>query len=131
MKKLFQYIVITSLLLQVVLSFIFYASEYMYDEKELQLLSYHGANGFLNTAGVIPYIVFFGYIISSIGLLYFKKWALNLFLGITVISALPIWGIMVILPIENTLGYLLSLADGAIFAIAYLTSVSDDFKKNT
>ena len=128
MKKLFQILVLTSIILQVILFFLPYAWEHLHDLEELKLLSWGGYESVFDINGPVPYIVTLLYIIIFAGLAMFKKIARTAFLIITIVTALPIWGFGVYSQLDGTIGYLIALADGAILTLAYLTHLSDEFK---
>jgi hypothetical protein len=127
MNKLFQYLVITSILLQAIWYFLPYSWGYIYTEEQLTLLSWHGHESYFDIYGPLPYLITSLYLVAFIGLFIFKKWGRNLFLALTVFTIFPIWGFLVSPAIDGSIGYLISLVDGAILSIAYLTTVSNEF----
>lgn len=129
MKKTFQLIIIASLVLQAVWLILPFSWEYIYHGDQLELLSWNTYGAFINTSGIAPYLMFAVYIISSAGLFTLKKWGRVLFLCLTVFSIIgtPIWGISVSPPLDSSIGYIVSLCDGAILTIAYLTHLATEF----
>lgn len=132
MKKLFQVIVVGALALQILWFFFPYTWVYFYEGDELDLLSWHGYGAYIDINGPIPYAILIAYIIVSIGLLLFSKWARNIFLILTIASVLsaPLWGFSVSPGIDGIIGSLLVLADGAILTMVYLTSIGGLFEND-
>ena len=130
MKKLFIYLVTATLILYVLWFAMPFFWHVLYDNEIVNLLSWGGYRGYLNVSGPIPYITGIVYVIALIGLLLFKKWARLLFvisLGFSVVTT-PLWGMSVETGYEALIGYLMTLCDGVILAVCYLTSLNDDFK---
>ena len=132
MRKIFLTLVITALVLQVSWFFLPYSWNYIYNKEELALLSWHGYGAYLDIYGPIPYLILVLYGAVSIGLVYFKKWARTAFVALTVISIIttPLWGFAVSPAIDGIIGYIITLADGAVLSIAFLTSLGAEFEQN-
>lgn len=69
----------------------------------------------------------------SVGLLLFINIARTAFVVLYVVATISglFYGIQVLSPIEAMLANLISVGDGAIIAIMYLTSVSEAFREAT
>lgn len=70
------------------------------------------------------------WLVASVGLWHFDNWARHLFLALTAWSVIAgaLYGIRVSSPLEMVLGLILDLTDGAILAMAYLSSAKEFFK---
>lgn len=130
MKGIFRYIVIGSLILYLIWFFMPNAWVYLYEREALNLLSWAGYGANYNINGPIPYIILVAYIVASVGLVLLKKWARTVFLALTVsdIVLTGISGVHVSAPLDAAIGYIIALSDGAILAIAYLTSLGGEFE---
>ena len=130
MTKIFRTIIVLSLTLQIIWFFLPFVWGYYNNEDQLNLLSWAGYDSMIDINGPIPYIILAAFIISSIGLFFFKMWARTFYLVLILFSVIstPIWGFTVAPPIDNVLGYIISLSDGAILAIAYLTKIGSKFE---
>lgn len=130
MKRIFQSIVVASLLLHVIWFFMPYAWIYIYKGDEADLLSWANYGALVDVNGSIPYLILFAYLIASVGLVLLKKWARTVFLALTISSvALSlVLGFIVSPPLDAAIGYIVALADGSILTIAYLTSLGSEFK---
>lgn len=130
MKGIFRYIVIGSLILYLIWFAMPYSWIYFYKGEELNLLSWANYGAKFDTDGPMPFIILLAYIIVSIGLVLLKKWARTAFLSLTVVSVVlsGIWGFLVSPPVDAALGYIVSMSDGAILTIAYLTSLGGEFE---
>jgi len=129
MKKVFKLIIVISLALQFVWLLLPLSWEYMYQGEQLGLLKWHTYGALIDASSLIPYFIFTIYIVSSAGLFFLKKWGRILFLCLTIFSILstPIWGLSVTPALDNSIGYIVSLCDGAILTIAYLTRLAAEF----
>jgi hypothetical protein len=132
MKKIFITLVIITLALQALWFFLPYTWNFIYNKDELALLSWHGYGAYFDIDGPIPYLILVLYGVVSIGLIYFKKWARTAFVVITVASIVstPLWGFAVSPAIDGIIGYIISISDGAILAIAFLTGLGAEFENN-
>ena len=132
MKRIFQVIVVGGLAMQILWFFFPYTWVYLYSGEELDLLSWHGYGAYIDINGSIPYAILFAYIIVSVGLVSFMKWARITFLLLTIASVLsaPLWGFSVSPGLDGIFGNLLVLADGAILTMMYLTGISGLFEND-
>ena len=132
MKRIFTILILTALALQAITFVIPYYWGLIYTNEEMELLAWHGYGAQLDVYGPSLYILSAVYVLVYIGLIFYKAWAKPSFLLITIISIAitPFMGITINEPINNILGYTLSLIDGAILTMLYLTSVSNEFTKS-
>ena len=127
MNKLFKNTVIGFLILLIIWYCIPFFWEHLYNDEQLNLLSWHGYESFIDIYGPIPYIIAFLYIVASLGLLSYKKWGRTMLLSLTIVTIFPIWGYGVTPPIEGSIGYIVTLAQGVILTISYFTSINNEF----
>ncbi len=132
MKRIFQILVVSSIILHIIWFFLPSFWVYIYNKEELSLLSWHGYGSNIDTYGSIPYLGLLGYMVASIGLIFFKKWARTAFLLLTIINIIltSIGGFSVSPAIDGATSYLVSISDGAILTIAYLTSINTNFSSH-
>ena len=130
MKGIFRYIVIGSLILYLIWFAMPYLWIYFYEGEELNLLSWASYGAKFDIEGPIQYIIVLAYVVVSIGLVQLKKWARTAFLALTVVSIVlsGVWGFLVSPPIDAAIGYIVSMSDGAILTMAYLTSLGGEFE---
>ena len=132
MTSIFSRLVIASAVTYTAWFFIPFAWGYLYDYSILDLLVWNSFGSKVNVNGPIPYIVGLVYVASYFGLLSYKPWGRTLFVVLAIfnIVSTPLWGLQVVGTYDASLGYLVSVLDGAIITMAYLTSVSREFSKN-
>lgn len=133
MRSIFSGIVIFSVAAYVAWFFMPYIWEYLYDYETLGGLQWAGYGSKINLNGPIPYLIACVYLVSSLGLLFYKSWARSLFLVLTIfnIVSAPLWGLNVQGGYDAIIRYIVTLCDGAILALAYLSGISSEFKSNT
>ncbi len=131
MRGIFRAIVVLALLLQLVWFYLPYTWVYLYEGDALNLLQWSGYGASIDLYGPIPYVVLGAYTAVLVGLALFQTWARPAFVILIVASVLttPLWGISVVSPVGGAVGYVVSLADGAIITLAYFTTLSRDFDK--
>lgn len=82
-------------------------------------------------AGTAAVVLFWAYLVAAVGLFFFQRWARTLFLALTVAimaGVLFAWGTRITHPTINLMNYVVSVLDGVILAMAYLTSVAPHFR---
>lgn len=127
---IFQALVLVSLALQII-GYIFSPIESQTDPLLVKFLRLDGYGALLQTNSVFLYYspLIVG-VLMSIGLLFFQNWGRILFLGLLIygcISALLL-GIRVATPLQVFVSQLLTLMDGAIFALVFWSDLSERFK---
>jgi hypothetical protein len=72
------------------------------------------------------------WILSAVGLCFFKWWARPLFVGIYVLSGIQtlIGGMVILLPLEEMLTRITTLLDGAVIVLAFLPPISTYFAQD-
>lgn len=131
MENHFKNIVFINLLLYIIWFFL-PEFEPKLNQEEYDALSWIGYGAKIQNSFLFDYAIFFAYCFTSLGLLYFKPWAKKAFIVLVLysISYSLTSGIMVGLPIDNFLGYLITLSDGAILCLLLLTPISNTFNKS-
>lgn len=129
MKQIFQVLVVGALTLQVACFLLPFATDHLYSGDALTLLGWNALGAHVDMRGPIPYAILLSYMVVSLGLIYLKTWARTGLIGLTIfgIVSTPLWGMAVVPPLYNSLATMMTLADGAILAIAYLTSLGTQF----
>jgi hypothetical protein len=129
MKNLFKYLIATSIILTVIYWLLPYIEPYWLSPEDMQLIYADGYKSYIPLQGWIGWVMFVIWIALSLGLFLFKKVARKGFLIFLIITSgvTFFWGFLVQTPVSAGIGNLLSITDGAILVMAYLTSVSDEF----
>lgn len=78
-----------------------------------------------------PWLFLLVWLIASVGLFFFQNWARGLFAALYVLVLLLrlIQGTIVHLPVEGFLSEFVSLADGAILALAFTEPIASYFRR--
>ena len=73
-----------------------------------------------------------GKLIASLGLVLFLSWGRWLLLAVVAISlaSVPFAGVVIGVPLDNLVGYFLSLTDGAILALAFSSPIAEAMHKD-
>jgi hypothetical protein len=132
MKRIFSISIITVTALYIAWFFMPMLWESIYDYETLGGLQWNGFGAKINMDGPIPYVSGVLYLASAAGLLLYQSWARTLFLLLAIanILAAPFMGVFAVGGYDAMIGNIITLLDGAILAMAYLTSLSIDFRKN-
>lgn len=71
-------------------------------------------------------------LIASLGLILFLSWGRWLFLVVVAIglASAPFAGVSAAVPLDNIVGYLLTLTEGAILALAFSSPISEAMRKD-
>ncbi len=129
MRETFRALVVISTLIYLVYWFLPFVDWrwYSLDVLELRELSGIGAQLLLPLA--VEYILFAAWILAAVGMYFFKAIARSAFLWLYIVSTLmePFLGVVVLTGLDSVLSSLSTVLDGAIIAIAYLTSVERQF----
>lgn len=133
MNKLFNYLVIITLALTIILWFIPQFDKYWLSDEALELLGANGWGSFVPNPEILywPQLIFWSVI--SIGLLKRIMMARTIYLvGLVAFSVVNFgWGFLVLSPIEAGLYNLICMMDGAILIMSYFTSVAGEFKADS
>ena len=133
MKSFFSGVVFVSCVLYAAWFFFPIAWPYLYEPETIDILKWSGYGSIINLSGPIPYLIGVAYLVATVGLLLFKNWGRVLFLMLTVVNAasMPLYGIGIQGPYESVIGNIVTVCDGVILAMCYLSSVSNEFQKGT
>ena len=130
MREHFKNIVLANFIIYVIWFLIPYVDINL-SQDEYDALSWSGLGAIYEGSVYIDYAFFLIYGITTLGLIYFKYWSRPLFLIVSISDFVfsSISGVAVILPVDGTVGYLLTLTDGAILYMLYFTKISQKFNK--
>lgn len=128
MLKPFRFMVVLSLLLQLLWILLPYSWESLYNEAQLDLLGYSGFGAMGNIESWYL-LVSAGFFITAIGLWFLKRWARFAYILVTLLAIFVIInsGISVAPALDGLLYHLLALVDGAILTFMYLTPLKREF----
>ena len=130
---IFRALVLSSAVLYAFLYFLPFES-FETDLSRINLLKSDGYAAVLNPQTWLLTIGIFAlWIVAYVGLFRFQNWARNLYLVLTILAlfATTLYGIRVVSPMEGVLDLAVNLLDGAILAMAYLSSVKNEFREAT
>jgi hypothetical protein len=131
MEKLFRILVIASIslyLVEVILPFV----DYLWlTQEELDLMSWTGYGGAIKSSYTLYWVMSGVWVGLFVGLFFFISVARKLFIAylILILVLTPFFGYSVQAPFAGALNTITNILDGAIIAIAYLTSVDKLFNK--
>jgi len=105
----------------------------LYENETLVILGWRGHGSIVTSDFPTPVIVFACYGVASVGLLFFKAWARISYLLLTIatIVLMPLYGVHIQTPIEVFFGNLFLFGNGVVLALAYLTSIGNEFQETT
>lgn len=111
--------------------YVYSASLWPYSAVAKEAYQWNGYGGIFVLDSLVNLIMILGNTLSFIGLLLLKDWGRRLMLGISVIYGLtiPLWGFVVVRPLENFLGYWVGTAAIVLLTISY-TALSHEFQKD-
>ena len=129
--KLFRRLVVISTILFVILWMMPYVDYNWLSKDEARLANSDGYGSYIPKTPVIYLANFIVWLMLSVGLFFYMPIARTGFLVCIVVSLVAdfFWGFKVYAPYEVALSGIVTLSDGAILVMAYLTSVSDKFEK--
>ncbi|QMW15660.1 MULTISPECIES: hypothetical protein [unclassified Pseudoalteromonas] len=128
MTRYFQFTVLVTAVLYSTFFFLPYIWQYIYSEDISYLLSAAGTGGIIDPQSSFPYIYSMVYVLSLLGLYLYKKLAKWLFCSLTAFNFLVspyILGLYVTMYFDASIGYLLTLCEGALILMLF----SDDVIK--
>jgi len=133
MKNLFRYTVVISTVLFVMLWLLPYFDYLWLSEEQLNLALADGYGSYIPNHPLIYWSLFVAWFTISVGLFFFVTVARTAFFALLVITVLAdfFWGFRVLPPISASISVIVTLSDGAILTMAYFTSVSNYFVKDT
>ena len=133
MKTIFRSIVTFSFLLYLIGMLLPYFDSILFTEDEIEMLSWSGYGSSLPYSQVYAICAFLITSMAWIGIFFFSSIARIVFILVVVKDFLliPFSGLSVSLPLYNFIWGVVSILDGAIITMMYLTSVSQYFKKTS
>ena len=133
MRGIFKSTVTISVVAYGILFFMPYFWGHLYDDEIRYVLQWSGYGSKIDLNVPIPYLIGIVYLITSAGLLGFQSWARTIFLLLNVALFLlaPFLGINIYGGYDAMVGQVIALTAGAIITMSYLTSISNEFNKNT
>lgn len=131
MKNTFRYIVAVSTVLFILLWCLPYFSYLWLTQEELQLAALSGYGRSFPNHPMIYWILFSAWLALSIGLFFFIRLARVGFLVMTVLFSIINFfnGFSIMPPLDLGISNIVTLADGAILTMAYLTPVANNFRR--
>jgi len=125
MRDTFRGLIIVSTTLYVVYWFLPFFDWRWYSPEVLELRSVSGFDAKIVLPSLVDYLLLAAWLLAAIGMYFFKAPARSLFLWLYIVMTLvdPFRGTSVFTGVDLLLFSLSTLMDGAILAIAYLTSV--------
>lgn len=131
MTSLFRILVVASAVLAIAGHVLPYVDAGLYDPEVADLRAWDGFKAIAPFGGIIQLAFGAADVVLPALLCLFVSWARRAYLIyiLITIAAGFVWGIRVSTPLEGTIWYAVSLVDGAILAMAYLTSVASRFER--
>jgi hypothetical protein len=98
-------------------------------EAVREALQYSGRGALLPPSELVADLFVIGALAAAIGLLFFRRWGRMLLAGTTLVSVMhaPLAGVGVSGPVDGTVGFVMTLLNGALLALAYASPVARDF----
>lgn len=132
MKTLYRGLVLGTLLLYGIWFFIPDAWPYLYSPDIVDLLYWNSYGALIYIPNILLYLMAIAYVIVSLGLYFFKKWARNAFVVLTIISLFMVLvnGASIQMGLSGFLATLIGYGDSAILVTSYLSTVSNYFRES-
>ncbi|MBY6064112.1 hypothetical protein [Pseudidiomarina sediminum] len=131
MTKYFPKAVLMTAALYAVFFFLPYSWQFIYAEEIVYVLSTNGVGAVLESPNLFLTIYSILYVLSLLGLYSYKKWAKWLFIALIAFQLLIapyVLGISVSVYLDMSLGYLLSLFEGALLLMLFSDEISSKLK---
>ena len=130
MTIVFRYLVSAAAILSVAFWIFPYFDYEWLSEEELTILSANYYGSVIPLHNIIDWALFISWISLYIGLWLFIRAARLAFLLLVVVTSVAnfFWGFSVMTAYEFAIQYILTLVEGAILAMAYLTPVKSNFE---
>lgn len=133
-SRLFQTLVISNWLLQLLLYVLPISSWYAADPMLEKLMALDGYGATLGWGNPVIYqIPLWGFLIASVGMLFFQNWARYLYLSLWVYGwiATLLFGFRVSIPAQGFIGMAIGTIDGMVLYLAFLSVLSLEFRRTT
>lgn len=130
MNSVFRVLIVLSAGLYLIWYFMPYYSEQLYSEDIIDVISWNGIGAILELPSWFHIVIGIAYLLTLFELLMYSNVARLLFLvfAIFFLSIAPFIGVSALTPIESMLASAMSILQGAILTMAYLTSVGAEFR---
>ncbi|MDT7526849.1 hypothetical protein NOG12_12275 [Pseudidiomarina sp. GXY010] len=131
MSKYFRITILITAVLYTAFFFMPYLWQHIYTEEVVYILAASGTGGMLEPTNPFPYIYSVLYVLSLIGLYTYKKLAKWLFFIIIIFNLLIgpyLLGFSVSIYLDMSIGYLLSLFEGALMLMLFSKEVNSKLK---
>lgn len=105
----------------------------IYSGETQAFLNLAGLDGKFDMSGSMPYIISIAYLFSYVGLYYFHPIGRIVFTALVIFNLTLgsyILGYSATAYLDTSIGYLLTLLEGGILILIYLTEISNKFKLN-
>ncbi len=132
MESIYRILVVGGALLAIVFWSMPFIDYMWYSNEELQILDLGGFGSKLPASQIYYWGTLILWLAISVGLFFYNKIARTAFV-VSLIYFLVVGlfdGILVLSPIEAALSQIITLSDGALLVIMYLTSINAKFNEN-
>jgi hypothetical protein len=104
----------------------------LYGSEVFQALGWHGYGASLNPYGSWAYPLAFLFLVSLLGMRFYKSWARSIFLVLVILNVAvqPFMGMVAMGSIDGTVSSLVALFSGALLAMSFLAPNCYRFGKN-
>lgn len=133
MERLFKAIVAGSTVLFVIFWLLPFIDSLWLTDPEIRLLRADSLGSVIPNSPFIYWGMFSLWLLLSVGLFLYVRAARTGFLVMLILVSVAnlFWGFRVFSPLGITLSYIITLCDGAIVTMAYLTSINEKFSKRS
>lgn len=102
-----------------------------FTEDEKNILSWYGYGSYIPDSKVINWGLFSAWLVLSVGIFFYNRLARSCFLWLLIFTCISclFWGFKIYTPLETMLSTLISIFDGAMLSLMYLTSLNEKFLK--
>lgn len=131
--RLFQVLIIGNWLLQLLLHLLPVSSWYA-DPMIEKLMTLDGYGAVVNwDSAFLNQIPIFGFLMASVGMLFFRNWARYMYLIIWSYGwiATLLFGFRVSVPVQGFVGMTIGTIDGAILGLSFLSTLRHQFKNDS
>lgn len=133
MESIFRALVVGSALLSVVFWCIPYVDYMWLSVEQIQILDLGGFAAIIQTHDITYWGTLVVWLVISIGLYFYSNSARIAFIAFMLIniSLSFFYGLSIMSPLEVFIGSIITMIDGALITMMYLTSISGKFNENT
>lgn len=129
---LFKVLVVSNWLMQLLLYVLPISSWYATDPMLEKLMALDGYGAILSWGNPVIYqIPLWGFLIASVGMVFFQNWARYLYLALWVYGwiATLLFGFRVSIPAQGFIGMAIGTIDGMLLYLAFLSALSLEFRR--